>query len=86
MPGELLLRLAAENQRRVCLVHGDRERTAGDLAEEARRVAGWLARHGIRRGERVMLIAANTARMSTNRVLPDLMDVFPPCQVVSFRA
>lgn len=48
---------------RVALVHGDRSRTYSELDAEADRVAGALARLGLRKGDRLALMGANSDRL-----------------------
>lgn len=62
---ELLDQAAAAAPDSVALVRDDRELSYRQLAEESRRVAGWLRRRGVRRGDRVLLLLPNSVETVT---------------------
>ena len=57
------------NGSRIATRFGDRERTWAALAQEAARLAGELARAGVRPGNRIAMLAANSDRCSVDPLL-----------------
>jgi len=62
-PLSLLARTASVWPERIAIVHGDRRTTWRDVDLRSRRLASGLAKHGIKRGDTVAAMLANTPEM-----------------------